>query len=155
MSAAIDEINAPPPLSPEEVMSEATIKRAAALAAAGGTKYKVMKELGISQYYTNKIWRDERFKLLLEEIGNDAVAASKSQLKSELAKLSGLAIKALTANLKKDNLQAAIVVLRSMGVETTKEGEDKGKGFTLVLAGQKQEPQTIEVVSKDEDDRTD
>jgi hypothetical protein len=141
----------PQPLTPDEIMSEATIKRAAALAAAGASKYKVQKELGISQYYTNKIWRDDLFKKLLEEIGNDAVAASKSQLKGQLAKLSTLAIKALEVNLKKFNLQAAVTVLRSMGVETAKDGDEKQQGFTLVLAGQKQEPKTV-VVQKNEDE---
>lgn len=138
----------------EDIMSDAMIKRAAAYAAAGVTARQTMaKKLGVSNYFAAKIMRDDRFKQLVEEIGNDAVAVSKAQLKNEVAKLAPLAVKALTANLKRDNLQAAITVLRAMGVETAAkdDGADKG-GLTLILAGQKPAEQkaTIQVVKEDE-----
>lgn len=134
-------------------MSETTIKRAAALAAGGASKYKVAKGLNLSHYFVAKIWRDELFKKLVAEIGDDAVAASKATMRNELSKLSGLAIKAIEHQLKKHNLNAAITVLRSVGVETAPkdDGADKG-GFTLVLAGQNgAADKTVKVSGKGEE----
>ena len=138
------------PTDTDAPMSEATIKKAAALAVNGATKYKVQKALGISQYFVNKIWKDELFKKLLTELGDDAVAASKATLRNEIAKLSGLAIAAIEHQLKKHNLQAAITVLRATGVETAQKDDEKDKGgFTLVLAGQNGQPDKTVKLDKD------
>lgn len=153
--AAIDEAalleDELPPEGVEQIMSDATIKRAAALGAAGATKYAISKALKISNYYAAKIMRDDRYKQLVEEIGNDAVVGAKAHIRKEMARLSKKAVAAIEANLDKKNLQAAITVLRSMGVETAKDEGDKQQGFTLVLAGQKPEPQTV-VVKKAEEE---
>lgn len=141
-----------PLLSIEEAMSEATIKQAAAMAASGATKYKVQKLLRLSQYQVSRIWKDEQFKKLLADIGDEAVLNAKATTKADLARLAKKAVMALEANLDKKNLQAAIVVLRSLGLETSKDDDNKEGGFTLVLAGQKAEPQTVRVVREGEDE---
>lgn len=148
-----DEINLAdelPPEGPEEVMSEATIKRAAALGASGATKYAIAKALNISAYYAGKIMRDEQYKKLVEEIGDDAVANAKAKTRADLARLARKAVTAIEKNLDKHNLNAAITVLRSLGLETAKDGDGEKNSFTLVLAGQKPEPQTIVVKQKEE-----
>lgn len=140
-----------PPVGPEETMSEAIIKRAAALGASGATKYAIAKSLKISNYYAGKIMRDELYKKFVEEIGNDAVANAKASTKADMARLARKAVTAIEKNLDKHNLQAAITVLRSLGLETAKDGDEKQGGFTLVLAGQKPEPQTV-VVKREGDE---
>jgi len=141
-----------PPLTTEEIMSEATIKKAAALAASGVTAVQTLaKKLGISNHFVRKIQADDRFKQLVEEIGNEAVSVSKAALKNEIGKLAPLAVKAIKANLEKNNLQAAITVLRAMGVETAEKDSGEKGGIQIILAGQKPEPKKPDVVVVRED----
>jgi hypothetical protein len=137
------------PDSADETALAATVKRAAALAASGATKYKVMTSLKLTQYAVNKLWKDERFKQIVAEIGEDAVSASKAITRNQMAKLSSLAMKAIEFQLKKNNLMAAVTVLRAIGVETEKDKGGESGGFSLVLAtAQPDKKTTIEVVDK-------
>jgi Asp-tRNA(Asn)/Glu-tRNA(Gln) amidotransferase B subunit len=136
-SPGLEQDDEVPPPGVEEIMTDAFIKKAAALAASGVTaKQTLAKQLKVSTYFAGKIMRDERFKQLVEEIADDAVANAKAVTRNDLARLSKKAVLALEKNLDKHNLQAAIVVLRSLGLETGTKDEGKAGGFTLVLAGQ-------------------
>jgi hypothetical protein len=130
---------------------EVIIKRAAALAAAGASKTKLRQELSLTQYRVNKIYKDELFKRLVAEVGDDAISTMKSLTRSKLSAMQAKAMKALEDHLDKKSLEAVKVWLRAVGLDQTKDSDDKGGGFTLVLANQKPEPQTI-IVKQEEDE---
>lgn len=137
----------------DEVITEARLKKAAAMAVGGAEKGDVRKALGLTYYAVNKLYNDEQFKKLVAELGDDAIVVAKQTTRNKIAKLAAKAVVALEKNLDKHNLEAVKVVLRSMGIEQQKEGDDKASGLTVVLATQpKPEPKTIEVVDRREDE---
>lgn len=146
-----EELEETPP-EVDVVINETVVKRAAALAALGATRYRVAKELKISHYYVRKIWKDELFLKTIQEIGDAAVTSAKATTKKELAKLAPKAVNTIEKNLDRHNLEAARIILRSLGLEQEKPGEQKEGGLTLILAGQKPEPQkaTVQVVREED-----
>ena len=60
------------------------------------------------------------------------------------------AMVALEKNLDKHSLEAVKVYLRAIGMEHEPEANKDAGGFTLVLANQKPDPQTVQVVKEDE-----
>jgi|SRR6185437_7461497 len=144
----IEEIDEVQPEGPDEVMSEATIKRAAALGASGATKYAIAKSLNISNYYAGKIMRDELYKRIVAEIGDDAIDNAKAKTRADLARLAKKAVTAIEKQLDKYNLNAAITVLRSLGLETANKDEEGKGSIQIVLAGQTPEPKPAIVVKE-------
>ena len=150
MSDTIDLAPAPE-LTTEEKLNETVIKKAAAMAAAGVTKAEIGRQLGLSQYWRTKLYKDELFKKTVAEIGEDAVSSAKAFTRGELSRLAKKAVTAIEKNLDKHSLEAAKTVLRALGLEQAKEDDNKQGGFTLVLANQKQ-PQPAIVVKKENDE---
>lgn len=138
------------PGTPDPIMSDTMLKKAAALAATGSSRNAISKALKISPYYVNRIFRDDQFQKYLTEIGDDAILHAKVEMRTAISKLSKKAIAAIDKNLAKHSLEAAKVVLRTLGLDGTQkeEGADKNGGLTLVLASQPAKPQDIVVVDK-------
>lgn len=144
--AGIDE-----PVPDDAALTETRTKRVAAMAIAGGTKGAIAKSLGLSVYAVGKIFKSEEFKSLVETTGDDAISTSKAMVRTEIARLGRKAVLVIEKNLDKHNLEAAKAVLRALGLDgADKDGADKG-AFTLILAN-KQEPKSIVVVEKDDDE---
>lgn len=131
-------------------ITEALIKQVAAMSASGAKKSEIRRQFNLSQYYIDKIYNDELFKQLVEGIGDEAIFNARLVTKRELAKLAGLAVKAINENLKKHSLAAAQVVLKAIGLDGSNKEEEKNTGFTLVLANQKKEEVIKVVDAKDE-----
>lgn len=141
---------------PEDGTATATItdtirKKAAALAASGKNKQEVKKQCGLSVHGMNKLYKDEEFKRLVADIGDDAIVNSKNEMKLAISRMTKKAIVALEKNLDKHSLEAVRTFLKIIGLGEGAVTDDKGGGFTLVLANQKPEPQTI-VVKQDGDE---
>lgn len=141
-----------PEAEDSSVITEARLKKAAALAVAGANKGEIRKSLGLSAYGINKLYKDDRFNQMVTELGEDALVAAKAVTRVQISKLAAKAIKALEANLDRNNMAAVTTVLRSMGIEDGKDQDNKQGGFTLVLANQKPEPKTINVVNEGEEE---
>lgn len=116
---------------------EALMKRIAALAVSGTSKAAIAKELKISRRQVDKAYNDERFLKLVDDIGNDAIATTKTFIQKEFSKLSPEILRVLKANLKKDSLEAVKVFLKAMGLDAKAEEDVSGNGnLTVVLATQ-------------------
>jgi hypothetical protein len=140
------------PSDSDGLINDTIRKKGAALVASGASKLKLRKELKLSAYAVNKLYKDEGFKKLIQDIGDDAVAAAKARARSTMARLEQKAMTALEKNLDKHSLEAVKTWLRAVGLDQTKDGDDKPGGFTLLLATQpKPEPKTVQVVREDEE----
>jgi hypothetical protein len=130
------------------VINDALIKQAAALAISGMSQNKVALTLNISRRQARKIYDDERFKSVVEDVGNDAILTAKTRLRQEISKMSDLMLKALRANLEKHSLEAVKVGLKVVGLdEPEKEGQGDGN-ITVIMANSKEPDKVIEVKPK-------
>jgi hypothetical protein len=129
-------------------INDALIKRVAAMASLGASKNKMQKTIGLTPFILDKVMNMELYKTTLNDISDELVNNAKQLTKNQLAKLSEEAVRVIAANLDKDNLRAAELVLKSMGIDGANE-ESKGGGFQLVLAVDKPKEQKVVVVEKE------
>lgn len=136
---------------PEPVtgLTDAVIRKGAALASTGATRPKIGTELGLTKYMVNKMFQHELFRSTLASISDDAVAEAKAKTRHDISKMQSKAMKALEKNLDKDSLEAVKIFLKSMGLAEEVENKDGG-GFTLMLATQPKPQNTTTVVVKKE-----
>lgn len=130
------------------LINELTTKKVAALAATGANQTAIAKQLKISLYHVKRIQKTDEYRAHLTEIGDNVIASAKAEMRTAIAGLKNDAIKALKANLTKNSMQAVVAVLKAMGLDGSVKEDDKGGGFTLVLANQDKPVQTIEVKDK-------
>jgi hypothetical protein len=83
------------PSDSDGLINDTIRKKGAALVASGASKLKLRKELKLSAYAVNKLYKDEGFKKLIQDIGDDAVAAAKARARSTMARLEQKAMTAL------------------------------------------------------------
>lgn len=134
---------------PQTGLTDAVIKRGAALAASGAAKLKVRTTLGLSVRMVDKLYKSELFRSTVASIADDAVAAAKNKTRTDISRMQGKAMKALEANLDKNSLEAVKTWLKAVGMDQEKEGDDKGGPLTLILANQPQPQPTTVVVKKE------
>jgi hypothetical protein len=138
-------------LEPTNGLTNAVIRQAAARAASGAAKNAVRKEFKLSGYMTDKLYKHELFKSTISEITDDAVNTAKLKTRIDIGKLQKKAMVALEKALDKHSLEAVKVWLRAVGIEQGGEENKDAGGFTLVLANQKPDPKTIQVVDRSEE----
>lgn len=134
-----------------EVITETVLKKAAALSSQGVSKQAMGKQLKLSPNRIKRIHQDERFKQMVQEIGDDAVSAAKAKTRSDISRMQNKAMKALEDNLDKKSLEAVKVWLKAVGMDQEKETATDNNSFTLVLANQKPEPKTVVVKREGEE----
>lgn len=130
----------------QAIITDALIKQAAALAANGMSQNKISLTLNISRRQVRNIYNDDRFKALVEDIGDDVIRSAKVHIRNEIAGLKKEIIRVLQANLKKDSLDAVKVALKALGAEGFEEQQQEANtGLTVVLANNSDPTKTIEV----------
>ena len=138
------------PIGAAQITDE-LIKKAAALSVGDNlSKTQVRQKLGVTGYLINKIYKHELFKSTIAAIVDDAVLAAKNKTRQDISRMQNKAMVALEKNLDKHSLEAVKVYLRAIGMEHEPEANKDAGGFTLVLANQKPDPQTVQVVKEDE-----
>lgn len=133
-----------PKESTQDILNDVFIKQVAALSSAGASQNKIAAELKISKYWVKKALDTDRCSQLIAEIGSDAVESAKTYLRVEIGKLSKEAVRVVAANLKKDNLEAAKMVLKVAGLDGKDADSGTGQqGLTLVLASEIKPPDVV------------
>lgn len=120
--------------APELPIAEMTIKQVAAMAATGASRNEIADQLKISRYTASKIMTLPLFKIVVKEIGDEAVSNAKQIIRSKTGFLAQKIMEVLTARLEKDDLEAVKVALKIMGFDQS----DAPKGdttFTIQLPG--------------------
>jgi len=136
---------------PQVGLTDALIRKAAALASGGSSKNAVQSALKLSKYMVDKLYRHELFKSTVAEIADDAVAAAKNKTRADIARMQGKAMAALEKALDKGSVDAVKSWLKAMGMDQEKEGQESNS-FTLLLANQPQpQPKTIVVKREGEE----
>lgn len=127
-----------------DILNDTFIKQVAALSSTGASQNKIASELKISKYWVKKALDTDRCAQLIAEIGSDAVESAKTYLRVEIGKLSKESVRVIAANLKKDNLEAAKMVLKVAGLDGKENDANTGQqGLTLVLASEMKPPDIV------------
>lgn len=131
----------------EFIINDANIKRVAALAIGGMSQNKISITLNVSRRQIRNIYEDERFKSIVEDIGDDAILTAKTRLRQEISKMSELMLTALRANLEKNSLEAVKIGLKVVGLDEADQ-EQPNTGLTVIMANHKDPEKVIEVKPK-------
>lgn len=132
----------------EFIVNDANIKRVAALAISGMSQNKISITLGVSRRQIRNVYEDERFKSIVEDIGDDAILTAKTRLRQEISKMSDLMLAALRINLEKNSLEAVKVGLKVVGLDEPDQEQTNNNGLTVIMANHKDPEKVIEVKPK-------
>lgn len=138
-------------LPANEDLESLQTKQIVALTMEGMPEYKIAEQLKMSRYAVKKIRNSEKFKSLLKEIGDSAVAAARDRFKARLDDMAPLAIEALEHNLKEKKIEGVRLFAEITGLKE-KDSDDKGAGTLQVfLPGASPNTETvIDITPKDE-----
>lgn len=129
------------PLSPVE---EQQAKALATAMIAGSTITAAANAINIPLSTAKRISKSEIYRSLVEDIGESELGPALAKAKSKLAKLVDKAIRAVESNLDKDSLDAAKIVLKSVGLDQQEQKKDQDTNITVIMPSGN-EPRTIEV----------
>lgn len=135
------------------VVSEALTRQVATVMLTGASVADCARQLTISPAAVRKIVASEKYKELITETADAELGPALAKAKAQLARLSTKAVAAIERALDeggtRDALQAATIVLKSVGLhEETEKQQDAT--ITVVLPGGA-EPVTYEVQSEKEE----
>jgi hypothetical protein len=119
---------------PAAVVDEILMKQIIALGMAGETQFAISKKLGLSRPMVDKICDDPKFREMAMEIGNREVVPVIAKMRSQLSKLGEAAISVVKQHLQENNLEAAKLVFKTMGLmeQEEKQGDTQ---LTVILPG--------------------
>lgn len=126
-----------------DVEKDAIIKRIATMYATGASTNLIAQTLNLHKNTVNKYIKHPSFMKQYEEDYAKIAAPAKDKARKELARLVPKAIKVIERNLEDDNLEAAKMVLKAIGLEQ----EEESKGDTQIvvnLPNLGQEPKEVE-----------
>lgn len=110
-------------------------KRVAALSVLGLTTAAIAKELKLDRDTVDRILALPDVKDMIDEIGDDAIRAAKSRLRSRISSLADKIYDALEYQLsKKKSIQAAALGVKIMGLDQQTDSNQSGN-ITVVLPG--------------------
>lgn len=119
---------------PNTVITDALIKQIAAMASIGSTVAAISKGLDLSRETVTRILDTSECKLAIQDIGDSAIAAVKSKVKQEVAKLGPEIYKVLEYQLKKKkSLHGVTIALKVLGFDDNKEVNAQQTNLTVVL----------------------
>jgi hypothetical protein len=107
------------------------------------------KRLEISKDLVKRIQASDRFRELLKVTGEDAMSRAVSKTRQEMAELAQEAVRVIKFQLQENNLEAAKIVLKTMGLEQ-QEKTVSDTQLTVIIPGQT-EPKDIEAEFKKEE----
>ena len=126
---------------------EVLTKQVAAALIGGATQAEAAKQLAIPVSTVKRIAATPEFKELLAKVGDEELAPVLAATKTKLAKLANTAIRVVEYHLKENNLEAAKMVLKAIGLEKPEEQRASDTTLTVVLPGSP-EAAAIEVKSE-------
>ena len=137
---------------PPKRLDEALYVQVAALAATGATRNAIAKQLEISPFYVNRIFKSEEFQKQVRDIAEEAVGTAKNTIRFRVAELATDVLNALTYQLRdKSSIEAVKVALKVLGF-----GEDEqvknDTNIQVVLPGVKEESVSAEYRVQNEED---
>lgn len=103
--------------TPKAVVDSVLVRKVAALAIAGAKTSDICRQLNLTRYEVKKITEREDFQQIVEQEGDREITPLINRAKADLARLVNKSIKVVERHLEKDNLEAAKIVLRSVGLE--------------------------------------
>lgn len=123
-------------------------KKLAALVGTGAAQEVMLEQLGVTKHALTKLLADPETEQAVAELGDEIIKEAKQMSRREMAKMSGLALKALEANLRKHSMEAVKVVLQITGVLAKDQAPEAAAGITVVMPGATlEQPQVIEIPS--------
>lgn len=117
-------------------------RQLAAVMLDGTSVTQAAKQLGLPLATARRIVKTDGFKFLVSKVGEDELGPALAKAKSKLAKLTDKAVRVIENQLDQDNLEAAKMVLRAVGLEKQEEKQEQDTLIQVVLPGVS-EPKTI------------
>jgi hypothetical protein len=132
----------------ETVVQEALTRQVATILLAGTSITDCAKQLSITPAAVRRITSLDKYKELVTATAEDELAPALAKAKAQLARLTTKAVKAIEQALdsgnSRDALQAATIVLKSVGLHEEKEAQ-QDTSITVVLPSGIESPITYEV----------
>lgn len=132
----------------ETVVAEALTRQVATVLLSGISVTDCAKQLSITPAAVRRITASDKYKELVTQTAEEELAPALSKAKAQLARLTTKAIKAVEKALDegsaRDALQAATIVLKSVGLHEEKEAQ-QDTSITVVLPSGIETPITYEV----------
>jgi hypothetical protein len=130
------------PLNPVE---EGIIAKQLAVALLDGSPVsQAAKAVGIELSVARRIVKSEAFKELVNKAGDDSLLPALAEAKNKLAKLTSKAIKVIEYQLDENNLDAAKIVLKAVGVDKDDGKAEQDTVLNIIMPGAT-EPKSIDV----------
>lgn len=129
-----------------ELVEDVLHKRIAALLVSGCSVNAIAKELGINRNRVAKAMQTEEFKAYLKELSEQSVELALNTWRASMQKLIPEAIDVIRVGLKRNNLEAVKIVMKSIGAE--KQQEQVQSGSVTVVLPDLTQPKDIEVEVK-------
>jgi len=127
--------------TPESISQTVLMQKVATLAISGYKTSQIAKELSLSLGLVRKITKDPKFLELIEETSEKELAPLLTKAKAEMARLVSKSIKVVENCLDKDDLEAAKIVLKSVGLASQEEKQGSTE-LNIIMPGAK-EPDTF------------
>lgn len=137
-----------------KVIDDALIKQIAAIALTGANRKDISQQLGVSDHYVRRVFKDDRFKNEIKSISEDVVETAKQSLRVRMSELSNDVMKAITIQLRRkysmDAVRVAMKIL-GFGEEEVQRGDTN---IQLIMPGSKPAKEVInaEHTVQDSDD---
>lgn len=124
-----------------QVIQDEVFTRQIAAACLDGPKLShsdIARQLNISPALVRKIVLSPRFREIVEEAAEETLKPALARARWRMAKLADKALNVIEQNLDDGNLQAALAVLKGIGMDQTQE-KTSDTHLTVVLPGAKTE----------------
>ena len=126
-------------------VEEQVVAKSLAAAMLDGTPVtQAAKLIGIELSVARRISKSDTFKDLVSQIGNDELTPALAKAKSKLAKLTDKAIRVIEHQLDANNLEAAKIVLKAVGLDQQEEKKDQDTNITVIMPGDRS-PKHVDV----------
>lgn len=133
------------PLDGAEISTAAKI---AALALSGvSSQSAIAKQLGISPARVSKVVRTEAYKELIQKSVDKSLVSALDDTRTQMAKLSREAVRVIAERLKDNDLDAAKMVLKGIGLDG-QDGKQQDAAINIIMPGA-EAPVTVETKRSD------
>lgn len=141
------------------VVDEALTRQVATVMLGGATIGQAAKQLGISNAAIRRITSSEKYKEIVSKTAEDQLAPALAEVKSQLSKLSGKAVRVLEKAMDRaiqegeglrEGLEASKVVLKAVGLSEEKEVQ-QDTTIQIVMPSGIEVPVTYETNTEKED----
>lgn len=119
------------------------IKQVAAATLVDPTILGLSQKFNVSRRQIRNVMEDPRFKQELDRMGDEALKPAINIVRKDMIKLAKKAVKVVESNLDDDNLEAAKLVFKVLGVDQMEE-KPNDTNLTVILPGSVKQETVIE-----------